>query len=261
MRAGYVPGRATMNDKIQELSLSGNQSIPMYQQIRDAISEKIALGEWLPGYMIPSENQLAESLGLSRMTINRPLRELTSEGLLRRVHGLGTFVAEPARRAHLIELVSIADEILQQGKEHKALVLSQDVVETNQLMSERMQMELGATLFKVEIVHYQNDVPIQLETRVVNPALVPDFINMDFTAITTTDYLISQISPEELEHVVKAIMPDNFIAQQLDILLTEPCLKLQRRTWKNNQVVTSADLIYPSSRYELGDRYSPASKP
>ncbi len=122
-----------------------------------------------------------------------------------------------------------------------------------------MQLVLGAKLFKVELVHYQDDVPIQLETRVVNPSLVPGFIDIDFTTVTTTDYLISQISPEELEHVVKAIMPDKFIAKQLDISMSEPCLKLLRRTWKNKQVVTAADLIYPSSRYDLGDRYSPAS--
>jgi len=242
-----------------ELVLSGNQSTPMYQQVKDAISDKISTGEWLPGQMIPSENQLAESLCMSRMTINRPLRELTAEGLLRRVHGLGTFVAEPARRAHLIELVSISQEIRTQGKEHKAVVLSQKVVNADQDMSERMQLVLGAKLFKVELVHYQDDVPIQLETRVVNPSLVPGFIDIDFTTVTTTDYLISQISPEELEHVVKAIMPDKFIAKQLDISMSEPCLKLLRRTWKNKQVVTAADLIYPSSRYDLGDRYSPAS--
>lgn len=240
-----------------KLVLCGDKSIPMYQQIKDAIKLKITQGEWLPGQIIPSENQLAESLGMSRMTINRPFRELTAEGLLRRVHGLGTFVAEPARRAHLIELVSIADEIKQQGKTHKADVLSHGIVEADQAISERMQLKLGTTLFRIELVHYQNGVPIQLETRHVNASLVPAFINTDFTTITTTEYLISQVRPEELEHVVQAIIPDDFMAKALDIPMTEPCLKLQRRTWKNNQVVTSADLIYPSSRYELGDRYSP----
>lgn len=246
-----------MTTKKRNLTLSGDKSIPMYQQIKDAIGQKISQGEWLPGQMIPSENQLAESLGMSRMTINRPFRELTSEGLLRRVHGLGTFVAEPARRAHLIELVSIAEEIAQQGKTHKADVLSHEIVKADQSMSERMQMTLGDTLFRIELVHYQDNVPIQLETRYVNPSLLPEFINVDFSKTTTTEYLISKITPEELEHVVQAVVPDDYIAKQLNIPMNEACLKLRRRTWKNNQVVTSADLIYPSSRYELGDRYSP----
>ena len=108
------------------------------------------------------------------------------------------------------------------------------------------------------MIHYQDDVPIQLESRHVNPDLVPEFLQVDFTSITPTDYLISQLRPEELEHIVQAIMPDDFLATQLSIPLTEPCLKLRRRTWKGGRIVTSVDLVYPSSRYELGARYLPS---
>ena len=248
-----------MSSEALNMQLSGDSSVPMYQQIKDAIRLKISNGEWQAGQLIPSENQLADVLGASRMTINRPLRELTSEGLLRRVHWLGTFVAEPQRQAHLIELISIADEIKQQGKSHRALVLAQQQVTADTKLSERMQMKRGAKLYKAILVHYQDEVPIQLEFRYVNPALVPNFLDVDFNTTTPADYLINHIRPEELEHVVQAIMPDDFIAQHLDIPPIEPCLKLRRRTWKGGQVVTSADLIYPSSRYELGARYAPSS--
>jgi len=249
-----------MSEKKLQLDLIGDQSIPMYQQIKNAITQKISNSEWLPGQLIPSENQLAEDLGISRMTINRPLRELTAEGLLRRVHGLGTFVAEPPRRAHLIELVSIAEEIQALGKTHRAKVLRHEEVLAEPEIAEKMQLAKNAKLYKIEIVHYQDELPIQLELRYVNPILVPGFINIDFNSCTTTEYLISQLRPEELEHVVQAIMPDKFISLQLDIPITEPCLKLSRRTWKNQHVVTVAELIYPSSRYELGDRFSHKSK-
>jgi GntR family histidine utilization transcriptional repressor len=248
-----------MNAQSLNMRLSGDGSVPMYQQIKDAIRLKISSGEWLAGQLIPSENQLAETLGASRMTINRPLRELTSEGLLRRVHGLGTFVAEPPRQAHLIELISIADEIKQQGKHHRAEVLALEEVSADTELSERLQLKRGAKLFKAVLVHYQDDIPIQLEIRHVNPKLVPDFLQIDFASTTPAEYLIGHIRPEELEHVVQAIMPDEFIAQHLDIPPLEPCLKLRRRTWKDSQVVTSADLIYPSSRYDLGARYAPSS--
>lgn len=242
-----------------DMQLSGETSVPLYQQIKDAIRDKIKSGEWQAGQLIPSENQLAEALGASRMTINRPLRELTAEGLLRRVHGLGTFVAEPARQAHLIELVSIADEIRQQGKTHQSEVLSLEKVPTNAELSDRMQLVRGTPVFKASLVHFQDSVPIQLEFRFVNPQLVPDFLQVDFSNTTPADYLMSQLRPDELEHVVQAIMPDEFIAEHLDIPASEPCLKLRRRTWKNGQVVTSADLVYPSSRYDLGARYTPTT--
>ena len=238
------------------MQLSGDPSTPLYQQIKEAILAKIGSGDWQVGHMIPSENQLAEELKLSRMTINRPLRELANEGWLKRVHGLGTFVAAPPRRAHLLELVSIADEIAQQGKTHSARVLKQHSLAANDEMAERLQIASGSTVFQVQLIHYQDGVAIQLEDRFVNPSLVPQFLSVDFTTTTPAEYLISQLRADELEHVVQAIVPTQFMARHLDIETSEPCLKLRRRTWKQNQVVTSVDLIYPSSRYELGARFS-----
>jgi GntR family histidine utilization transcriptional repressor len=87
--------------------------------------------------------------------------------------------------------------------------------------------------------------------------IVPEFLSIDFSETTPTDYLISQVVPDRLEHIVQAILPDEFIVEHLAISRGEPCLKLQRRTWIDQQVVTAVDLIYPSSRYELGATYSP----
>ena len=239
------------------MMLSGDPSTPLYQQIKDAILLKIANGEWRAGEMIPSENQLAEALKLSRMTINRPLRELANEGWLKRVHGKGTFVAEPPRRAHLLELVSIADEIAEQGKEHSARILKQETIDASEDIAERFQMRTGSRLFHVQIVHSQDGIPIQFEDRLVNPHVVPHFLDIDFRTTTPADYLISQLRPDELEHVVQAIVPTELMVRELDIQSSEPCLKLRRRTWMHDTVVTSVDLIYPSSRYELGARFSP----
>ncbi len=242
------------------MELSGDTSVPMYQQIKNAIKKKIVSGEWEPGYMIPSENQLALELGASRMTINRPLRELTAVGLLKRVHGLGTFVAEPPRQASLIKLRSIAEEIQSQGKIHRADVLFLSKVSAQGEVIEGMNVRAGSPLFQLKVVHYQDNIPIQMESRYVNPEKVPYFIDVDFTTTTSTDYLVSQIRPDELEHIVQAMMPDDFIAKHLVIPLTEPCLRLKRRTWEKGTIVTAVDMIYPSSRYDLGARYLPSTE-
>ncbi len=246
-----------MSKAVINLELSRNVGIPMYQQIKNAIIDKIKTKEWQPGHMIPSENQLAVEFDVSRMTITRPLRELTAEGLLKRAHGVGTFVAEPPRQASLIELRSIAEEIKLQGKSHRAEVLSQVSILAKGQVLDRMNLVKDCNLFHVVLVHYQDDIPIQLESRYVNPSMAPDFIHADFNKITPSDYLISQIRPDNIEHVVQAIMPDSFMAAHLAIASDEPCLKLKRRTWVNDVIVTAADMIYPSSRYNLGAHYLP----
>ena len=237
--------------------LPDDLSLPMYQRIKNTIHDKIRRGEWTPGALIPSENQLAADLHVSRMTINRPFRELTAEGMLKRVHGLGTFVADRPQQASLIELRSIAQEIEAQGKTHRAQVLVLEQIPANNSVAKRMKVKLGTLLFHLVVTHFQDELPIQLEDRYVNPLLVPDFLGVDFKQTTPTDYLISQITPDELEHVVQAILPDERLANRLAIPENEPCLRLKRRTWKNDQIVTSVYLDYPSSRYDLGARYIP----
>ncbi|MGB0846790.1 MAG: histidine utilization repressor [Thiolinea sp.] len=237
--------------------LPDDSSLPIYQRIKDAIQSKIDNGSWPPGTQIPSENQLAADLNVSRMTINRPFRELAAAGILKRVHGLGTFVAEPPRHASLIELRSIAEEIAAQGKTHRAEILLLEETEADADIAERFTLPPGEQLFHIIVIHFQDEIPIQLEDRYVHPTLVPDFMQVDFTQVTPTDYLVSQIVPDEIEHIVQAILPDALLVEQLSIAANEPCLRLQRRTWKHGQVVTNAYMTYPSSRYDLGARYSP----
>lgn len=73
--------------------------------------------------MIPSENQLVNELGMSRMTINRALRELTSEGYLERTSGVGTFIAERKPHSNLLQIANIADEIISRGHRYHCEVL------------------------------------------------------------------------------------------------------------------------------------------
>lgn len=235
--------------------LPRNTARPFYQQIKDSILENIRSGEWSAGEKMPSENKLVDQLGVSRMTVNRALRELTQQGHLKRVHGVGTFVAEPVRHASLVELKDIAEEIRGQGRTHRAEVRHLGAEKAGKETAARMELEPGARVFRVTLVHFQDELPIQLEDRFVNPAHAPGFMKADFSAATPTQYLIALFRPDEMEHVVQAIMPDAQTCKLLAIARSEPCLRLLRRTWKDAQVVTTASLLYPGSRYDLVARY------
>ena len=84
---------------------------PLYQKVKHYVVKHISSGAWPPQHRIPSENKLVESLGISRMTINKAINELTQEGKLYRVRGAGTYVAETRPQADLFEIRNIADEI------------------------------------------------------------------------------------------------------------------------------------------------------
>ncbi len=229
---------------------------PIYQQIKNTIEQKINNAEWAAGQKLPSENELVSALDVSRMTINRALRELTQQGLINRIHGLGSFVAERPRHASLIELQDIAVEIEQSGKHHSSKILVLEKRQANDEVVEQMQIAAGDEVYYLGAVHYRDEIPIQLEQRYVNPGLIPEFLQQDFNRITSTAYLLQQFRPDEMEHIVRAVIPDSQTQKQLRIERQLPCLQLQRRTWINSQVVTQVTLTYPGNRYELGAKYA-----
>ena len=229
---------------------------PLYQQIKNVISQKIKAGLWQAGQKIPSENELVDSLSVSRMTVNRALRELTREGLLNRVHGLGTFVNEKPQHASLIQLKDIAEEIAERGQQHSSMVLMHLKIRASADIAEKMQLQPNYDVFYLKTVHFQDAVPIQLEERYVNPQMIPTFMDIDFNLQTSTSYLMAQFRPDQMEHRVQAIMPDDKTRELLQLNQQQPCLKLSRRTWKNDQVVTYVTMIYPGNRYDLAARYS-----
>ncbi len=230
---------------------------PLYAKVKDHILQQIRSGAWAAGQRVPSENELTASFGISRMTANRALRELTSDGFLARVPGVGTFVKEATPRSSLLELRNIAEEITARGHRHSARIEAMGELAASPALLEEFEFRAPGKIFHITIIHEENGSPVQLEERYVNPILAPDFLQQDFSTITPTAYLLSLMPADELEHTVEAIMPSPVQQRQLRMGSNEPCLSLHRRSWSKAQVVTSATLIYPASRYALYSRYQP----
>ncbi len=233
----------------------GNAVGPIYQRIKSHIIARIKDGDWPPAYQLPSENELVSSLQISRMTINRALRELANEGYLTRIPGVGTFVAEIHSRSHFLEINNIADEVRERKHDYSAKVILNRRDKLTNETAERIQMAPGSMAFHSIIVHEENNIPIQVEDRYVNPQVVPGYSEVDFTRTTPTEYLLKTAPLQEVEHTVQARMPAVSIGQLLQLKENEPCLVLLRRTWSQGKIASIATLYHPGSRYELSDHF------
>lgn len=232
-------------------------SVPRYRQLKELIIRRISTGELQPRDRVPSENELVDSTGVSRMTANRALRELTDEGYVERIAGVGTFVADLKSASHVLEVKNIADEIVHRGHEYSASVLEVDETPADANAAAALHVEVGTRLLHARIVHFSNGDPVQLEDRFVVPGFAPNFLRQDFTATTPSAYL-SSISPlQEAEHVVRATLPDASTRESLQMNDDEPCLVVTRRTWAHGHPVTFARLCHPGSRFELSGHYAP----
>ena len=230
---------------------------PLYLKVKRHILDNIGSGKWATSSRVPSENDIVKSFGVSRMTANRALRELRDEGVLIRIAGVGSFVADRHAQAHPLEIRSIADEIRERGHAHHAEIVSLERVRAVAELPEDFGIAPRSELFCSVIVHFENDRPVQLEDRYVLPKLAPDYLKIDFSKTTPNDYLTKVAPLQEAEHVLRAVMPDERTRKLLAMKRDEPCLLMIRRTWTAGQIASVARLYYPGSRYEMSGRFRP----
>jgi len=224
---------------------------PIYAKLKQGIKQLIDSDEWKVDQRIPSESEMVKSLNISRMTVNRALRELTDEGVLIRQQGVGTFVARKKTHSALFDVHNIADEIAARGHVHSAKLI--EIVHAKANMEEAMNLGVrtNQNIFRSVTLHLEDNVPIQIEYRVVNAELAPDYDKQDFTKNGAYHYLMTVAPMTEGEHLVEALTASNYECNLLNINITEPCLQIKRRTWCGAQLVTTARLISPGSRFQL----------
>ncbi|MBV1790658.1 histidine utilization repressor [Marinobacterium sp. D7] len=224
---------------------------PRYQQIKSYILEGIKQQKYTPGSRIPTEHQLAEQFGVSRMTVNKAIRDLVQENRLVRYPGLGTFIADAKAESPLADIRNIAEEVRQRGHHYSCRVIKLEATSANETVAMQMGMPIGTRVYHSVIVHMEEGLPIQLEDRFVAAGLVPGYIDQDFTLATPNEYLVKTCPISSIEHIVEAVLPGHQEQQLLEIDAATPCIQVGRRTWSDGRLISFACLTHPGPRYKL----------
>jgi GntR family histidine utilization transcriptional repressor len=228
-----------------------------YARVKAWLKDGLSRGRWPAGALMPSEAELVERFDVSRMTVNRALRELQAEGLLVRRQGKGTFAAERHRVASRLSIRDLHEEIESGGHAHSATVhLAREETATPAL-AERLGLQPGGPVFHTRIVHRRDGQPLQCEDRYVNPAAAPGYLGVDFTTITPTHYLLEVAPFWEAQYSIEAAAPTPEEARLLGIGVREPCLIVVRRTEDRQRPITLARLVHPGGLYTIEGSFKP----
>ena len=229
--------------------------LPAYEQVKAFVKAKITAGEWRSGDAVPSEAALQQQFGISRMTVNRALRELVVEGLVTRIQGSGTVVAQLNRIVSTLAFRDIHEEIIERGHEHSSQVILVESLKANASLAQTLRLRTGAKVFHSVLVHCENGVPIQFEDRLVNPAAAPGYLGVDFEQTTPTHYLLEHAPLTEANYSIEASLPTAREAKYLKVKSSEPCLVMTRCTVSGVNVASLARLVYPGLRYSFNGKF------
>ncbi len=164
-----------------------------WEDIRAEVLRRIRARDWPPGALIPGEEALAAEFGVARATVNRALTALAEAGVLERKKRAGTRVAElPVRRARL-EIPVIRLDVLGRGLPYDFKLLTDRLEPAPAPVTARLGLPDGTPMLYLETLHLAGGQPFVLETRWLNPAVLPSPAP-DFARVSANEWLVTHVS-------------------------------------------------------------------
>lgn len=132
--------------------------IPLYRQVSAALEARVRAGELAPGDALPKEGALAQEFGVNRLTVRQALGELAQRGLIRTVHGRGSFVAEPAIR---YDISGAREASLTRAMRETGRTVRQQLLRTQRDEDAEVRRRLAshARLRRYELLRFVDEVP------------------------------------------------------------------------------------------------------
>jgi GntR family transcriptional regulator len=147
--------------------------LPLYDRIQRNLSDLIIEGRLVEGQTIPSEHELADLYGVSRLTVRRALDELVRQHWLLRKQGVGTFVAAPRVVSIAPGKFSFTDEMRAIGRKPTSRLLHNRIVAAEPGIAAHLKIEVGQPVIEIKRVRLADDIPILLENSYLSQARFP----------------------------------------------------------------------------------------
>jgi GntR family transcriptional regulator len=153
--------------------LSQTSGVPYYLQLEDLLSQRVSSGEWPAGGQIPTESELCEQYGVSRVTVRQALARLVQRGLVTRGRGKGTFVRDSRLTATARSVSSFSSELDALGMKPGAELLGIDRVPASGAVADAMHREPGTDLLRIRRLRTADGQPIAVQDSLLVAELFP----------------------------------------------------------------------------------------
>lgn len=227
--------------------------VPLYRQLVSDFVHRIESGDLEPGERIPSERELAQSLNVSRITVQQALNTLEQIGLVYREQGRGTFVAEP--RLHRVKgFGSFTEYVSRQGKKSTSRVVKQELIAPDENLQHLLKLQPHEQVLHLVRVRLADDVPLAIQSAFLPHSLCPGLEDEDLGSRPLFETLRKKYSvyPTWTEPQISASTASETEAESLGLEPGEPVLVVDALTYTDNfEIVEQVRTVYRGVGFSL----------
>jgi len=226
--------------------------LPLFYLTREALREEITSGQIKPGERLPSEPELAKTLGVSLITLRRALMELQIEGLVEKVHGVGTFARERPLEQRLDHLSGFAEDMESLNFVPTAKVFGIETVPATEEIAEQLCLPVATPVVRIERLRAANGEPIMFNRAFFPLDLGERLKNEDLEQspiITLIEQKFGTPLVEAAYRIEAAIAPPH-IQRALEMTSNAPSMLVKRTSF-----AAGRRPVYYTQLYYRGDKF------
>lgn len=231
---------------------------PIWLQIRRSMAQAILAGKWPAGTRLPSELLLTEHYATARMTVNKAIQSLASEGLVQRRPRIGTIVTARARERPVMEIWDAADAVSREGGQYGYRLIECGMQPAGAQTAGAQEFGEKTKTLRMLCLHLSDDRPFQLEERLINIDAAPKITCQPLDDVSPGQWLLANVPWTEAKHRITARGATEMVARHLALAQGNACLVVERRTWNGDVPVTFARFWYPGDDHSLEARFRPS---
>lgn len=150
-----------------------NSSVPLYEQLMNAIRSDIDSGLFKAGEKMPSEMELEEKYQVSRITVRRAIKELCDDEILVKKQGKGTFVLQSLPPIPLVENVGFHDYFEAKGLKVTSSLVEKKIVKVKKSIAEDLRISTDDDVLYLKRVMYAGSEPKMVDSNYLPLKLYP----------------------------------------------------------------------------------------
>lgn len=193
-----------------------NSSVPIYAQLEEIIIKKVKERVYLPGEALPTERELTELFGVSRMTIRQAISNLVHQGVLYKISGKGTFVSKEVIEKKL-EIESFSDDMRKRGLEPSSKVLYFEKIIPDNEIKLKLKLSDDEEIYFINRLRLANNEPMAIEYCFLPEKYYPNILKYNLVQCSLYELMKEEyhVSFNYMKQNIKAINMNKREAEML----------------------------------------------